>query len=91
MLELPSRLLQTLTRLFGRRRELALEYLLLRHQLQIALRSRPRPQLETRDRVIWLVARRLDRGWSVPSPAAVPCSRRSRMQNQREASAPQSG
>jgi len=37
MLELPSLLLQTLTRLFRRRRELVLENLLLRHQLQIAL------------------------------------------------------
>jgi len=63
MLELRSLLLQTLTRLFRRRRELVLENLLLRHQLQIALRSRPRLRLNTRDRLFWLVARRLDRDW----------------------------
>jgi len=63
MLELPSLLLQTLIRVFRRRRELVLENLVLRHQLQIALRSRPRPRLKTRDRLFWLVARRLDRDW----------------------------
>jgi len=63
MLELLGLLLPTLIRLIRRRGELVLENLLLRHQLQVALRSRPRPRLNTRDRLFWLVARRLDRDW----------------------------
>ena len=39
------------------------ENLLLRHQLQVALRSRPRPHLKTRDRLFWLAVRRLHLGW----------------------------
>ena len=47
MLELLRILLPTLTAMFDERRELVLENLLLRHQLQVALRSRPRPRLQT--------------------------------------------
>ncbi len=36
------------------RRELMLENLALRHQLQVALRTNPRPRLRARDRVLWL-------------------------------------
>jgi hypothetical protein len=38
---------------------IVVENLLLRHQLQIALRSRPRPRLKIRDRFFWVVVRRL--------------------------------
>jgi putative transposase len=63
MLELVSLLLPTLARFFRRRHELVVENLLLRHQLHIALRSRPRPRLKTRDRFLWLVVRRLYPDW----------------------------
>ena len=36
------------------RRDLALENLVLRHQLQVALRTNPHPQLRASDRVLWL-------------------------------------
>jgi len=63
MLDLLRLLLPTLAALFRERRELAVENLLLRHQLQIALRSRPRRHLKTKDRFFWLVVRRLYPGW----------------------------
>ena len=62
MLELSSRLLPTLARLFRRRHDLVVETLL-RHQLQVALRSRPRPDLKTRDRFFWLLVRSLYPDW----------------------------
>jgi hypothetical protein len=62
MLELIS-LLRTLARLFRDRRDLMVENLLLRHQLHVALRSHPRPDLKTRDRFFWLVIRRLVPDW----------------------------
>jgi hypothetical protein len=39
--------------------ELILENLALRHQLQIALRSHPRPRLSNRDRFLWVSIRRV--------------------------------
>jgi Integrase core domain len=63
MLELVSLLLSTLARLFRGRHDLVVENLLLRHQLHVALRSRPRPDLKTRDRFFWLVARSLYPEW----------------------------
>ena len=63
MLELVSLILSTLARLFRRRHELVVENLLLRHQLQVALRSQPRPHLKTRDRFFWLLVRRLVPDW----------------------------
>lgn len=42
------------------RRDLTLENLALRHQLQVALRQNPRPRLQDRDRVLWVW---LDRLW----------------------------
>jgi hypothetical protein len=45
------------------RHALALEHLLLRQQLAVALRARPRPRLRRRDRVFWVVARRLCTDW----------------------------
>jgi hypothetical protein len=63
MLELISLVLPTLARLFRRRHELVVENLLLRHQLNVALRSRPRPDLKSRDRFFWLVVRSLYPYW----------------------------
>src|SRR5215216_4227845 len=45
------------------RRALVLENLLLRQQLAVALRARPRPRLRRRDRVFWVVARGLCADW----------------------------
>jgi hypothetical protein len=48
----------------GSRRELMLENLVLRHQLQVALRTNPRPRLRQRDRVLWVGLRRMwPDGW----------------------------
>ena len=63
MLEMLQTLLPTLARFFRTRRDLVVENLLLRHQLQVALRSRPRPHLKARDRFVWLAIRRLHPGW----------------------------
>ena len=38
----------------GSRRELMLENLALRHQLQVALRTNPHPRLQPRDRILWV-------------------------------------
>ena len=59
MLELFRVLLPTPATLFHERHDLVVENLLLRHQLQIALRSRPRPHLKGWDRFFWLVVRQL--------------------------------
>jgi hypothetical protein len=45
------------------RRALALENLLLRQQLAIALRTQSRPRLRQGDRVFWVVARRVCAEW----------------------------
>jgi len=45
---------------FRSRRDLALENLVLRHQLQVALRTNPTPRLRRRDRVLWVW---IDRLW----------------------------
>ena len=63
MLELVRIFLPALASLFRKRHDLAVENLLLRHQLQVALRSRPRPHLKTRDRVFWLAVRSLYPDW----------------------------
>src|SRR5438477_3081004 len=63
MLELLRMLLPTLAALFHERHDLVVQNLLLRHQLQVALRSRPRPHLKSKDRFFWLVVRRLYPTW----------------------------
>ena len=63
MLDLFRILLPTLAALFHERHDLVVENLLLRHQLQVALRSRPRPHFKTRDRFFWLVVRQLYPAW----------------------------
>jgi hypothetical protein len=45
--------------LFRRRREVVLEHLLLRQQLTVALRTRPRSPLRRGDRWLWVLARRI--------------------------------
>ena len=63
MHELLRILLLMLARLFRERHDLLVENLLLRHQLHVALRSRPRPDLKSRDRFFWLVVRSLYPDW----------------------------
>jgi putative transposase len=48
---------------FRSRRDLALENLLLRQQLVVALRSKPRPRLRHRDQLFWVLTRRLCADW----------------------------
>jgi transposase InsO family protein len=46
------------------RRDLTLENLVLRHQLQVALRTNPHPRIRASDRVLWVWLRRLwPEGW----------------------------
>jgi putative transposase len=47
-------ILRSLLAGLGSRRELMLENLVLRHQLQVALRTNPRPRLRPSDRVLWM-------------------------------------
>jgi hypothetical protein len=53
----------TLGAFFRDRHDLVVENLLLRHQLHVSLRSRPRPHLKSTDRLFWLFARRLFLTW----------------------------
>ena len=63
MLNLFPLLLGALLRSFCSRRHLIIENLLLRQQLQAALRTRPRLALRNGDKLFWLLVRRLDQGW----------------------------
>jgi hypothetical protein len=63
MLELLMLLLGVLPAALRSHRELVLENLLLRHQLAVAVRPRRRPRLRTRDKLLWLVGRRLCTDW----------------------------
>ncbi len=63
MLELLRLLLATLVTAVHRHQRLVVENLLLRQQLQIALRSQRRPRLRARDKLFWLLVRRLHQGW----------------------------
>ena len=54
MLSLIDLLFRTLLTGLTSRRDLALENLVLRHQLQVALRNNPSPRLTNRDRVLWV-------------------------------------
>src|ERR1035437_436683 len=61
LLFLPLRALLALRR---SHRDLALENLALRHQLQVVLRTNPRPRLRNSDRVFWVWLRHLwPAGW----------------------------
>jgi hypothetical protein len=63
MIELLGLLLATLASPLRSRQRLLLENLLLRQQLQVALRGQRRPRLRTRDKLFWLRVRRLHRNW----------------------------
>jgi putative transposase len=63
MIELIELLLTTLGSVFRSRKRLILENLLLRQQLQVALRCQRRPRLRTRDKLFWLLVRHLFRNW----------------------------
>jgi putative transposase len=56
-------LLGTLRLLLRDRQGLLMENLLLRQQLTVALRARPRPRLRHRDRLFWTVVRRVYADW----------------------------
>jgi hypothetical protein len=45
------------------RGDLAVENVLLRHQLAVAVRARPRPTIRGRDKLLWILARRFVRDW----------------------------
>lgn len=63
MLEVIRLLLHVLVGLFRNRQDLVVENVLLRHQLAVALRSRPRPNLRSRDKLLWILARRFCPRW----------------------------
>ena len=64
MLELLALLLGALRAPLSSRAELAAENLLVRHQLTVLTRpGRKRPPLRARDRLVWVLARRLCPGW----------------------------
>src|SRR5262245_4260361 len=63
MFGLLSLVLATLRACLCARSDLVLENLLLRHQLAVSLRSAPRPKLRRRDRLLWILVRRLCSDW----------------------------
>jgi hypothetical protein len=64
MLQLLLLLLRALLTGLRSRRDLALENLVLRHQLHVVLRTNPNPGLRNRDRVLWVWVRLLwPKGW----------------------------
>jgi putative transposase len=63
MLELVRLVLATLVAAARSRQGLVVENLLLRQQLQVALRSRRHSRLRSRDKLFWLLVRRLNRDW----------------------------
>jgi hypothetical protein len=66
MLEFLLLVLRTFVVAVRSRRDLALENLVLRHQLQVALRTNPHPRLRGPDRVLRVWIRRLwSKGWRI--------------------------
>ena len=63
MIELLELLLAALASTLRSRQRLLVENLLLRQQLQVALRRQRPPRLRTRDKVFWLLVRRIRRNW----------------------------
>ncbi len=63
MLQLIVLVLRSLLSAFRSRRDVTLENLVLRHQLQVALRTNPIPRLRSPDRVLWVWVRRLWPSW----------------------------
>jgi len=58
MTELLSLVIGFLRSFVRRDTELLVENLALRHQLQVVVRSNPRPRLRNRDRILWIWMRR---------------------------------
>jgi hypothetical protein len=54
VLLLLSLLVRSLAAFLRSRRDVALENVVLRHQLQVALRTNPSPRLTNPDRVLWV-------------------------------------
>jgi len=63
MLQVFFLLLRSLVAGFRSHRDVALENLVLRHQIQVALRSKPNLQLQRQDRLLWVWLRRLWPAW----------------------------
>jgi putative transposase len=63
MLHLIVLLVRGLLAGFRSRGDVALENLVLRHQLHVALRTNPTPRLANRDRVLWVWLRQLWPSW----------------------------
>ena len=63
MLQVLLLLLRTLLASARSRRDVALENLVLRHQLQVALRTNRHPRFRRQDRIVWVWLRRLWPGW----------------------------
>lgn len=63
MPELLSLVIQTARAAVSRRNDLILENLLLRHQLQLALRPKRRLSLRRQDRILWVLVRQLRPDW----------------------------
>jgi hypothetical protein len=63
VLEWTRLLFGTLCLLVRSRHALLVENLLLRQQLAVALRARPRPRFRRRDRLFWAVVRRVCAEW----------------------------
>jgi hypothetical protein len=63
MIELLRLLLAALIDALRSRQRLLLENLLLRQQLQVAIRNQRRPHLRTRDKLFWLLVHRLHGNW----------------------------
>jgi transposase InsO family protein len=63
MLELIILLLGAVHAALRNRRDLVLENLLLRHQLAVAMRPKPRPRLKARDKLLWVLGRRVYGDW----------------------------
>ena len=63
MLHLIVLLLRSLLAGFRSRRDVAIENLVLRHQLHVALRTNPTPRFGSPDRVLWVSPRHLWSSW----------------------------
>src|ERR1700737_3729451 len=63
MLQLILLILRSVLSAFRSRRNVALENLVLRHQLQVALRTNRAPRLRSPDRVLWVWVRWLWPSW----------------------------
>jgi putative transposase len=63
MFSIIAALTGTMLRVFRTRRNLLLENLVLRQQLTVLKRKRPRPRIAALDKLFWVLARRFWSGW----------------------------